>query len=278
MRGNGAITVDRFHTAVTEELRRVLRKEADAGAEQTPTYTSSDPMTVVMDSLLTPADRLSSGAFSRVLFRQTTHQKIKDLPGFRKGFRLPERADAAADRFVAKMADASLQDDINAKVLSIRESFGLARKDLALVTERDGGASVRTPLFVYRVRAGVHPKDLALAMITREVAHIKDKTVILGPAWAECFGGFLDELILEFEDLVPLEAMIESLEATRIKGLKIQELPGGEAFTVKLAGFAGTITVTRNDISIKGTSGGTNGLLDVLMKLLNDTPQTLALE
>jgi hypothetical protein len=268
----GRVTARSLQKFIEAEAPRVLRKHFEAGVEQTPQlFGGATAVVADLSHVLGAADGgslLDPERLRRVLFRSESLGRVKDLTHWRKTFDVPTDARPSAKRFVARIATADVQADLDAVFEAARERLGYRRKDLDVGTGPDGVGTVRTPDFEYTVTAALDPDDATRVLWRREVGQFTDPAFPRGPGLEAVFGKLFDQLVFEFASAVDVAALVDRLEDRPPKGAKVQVASDGRSCDITLAGFAGRVTVDRHALTIRGRAGNAAGLLDQFLTFL----------
>jgi hypothetical protein len=269
---DGTLTAARLHAFLADAVPRTLRRTYDAPVEQTPILLGEgNAANVVADlgRLLGPGGELLDPArMKRVVFRSETVGRVKDLTGFRKTHTLPDRANEWARKFVNRIAAADIKADLDNTFDAIREQFGYKRKDLDVSAERDGFGFIRTPDFEYTVSVRVHPDDPTEVVWRREVGRLSDPGLVRSEGFRAVFVGTFDRLVFEFAVPVEVAEFVDRIEEHPPEGVKVSVASGSDAAEIKLAGFAGRVTLTREAVEIEGRPGSSASLLDQFLTFL----------
>ncbi len=269
---DGSLTAAGLTAFLADAVPRTLRRTYEAEQEQTPVlYGEGNAAAVVADlgRLLGPGgDLLDPARMKRVVFRSESVGKVKDLAGFRKSHTLPDRANEWARKFVNRIAAADIKADLDNTFEMVREQFGYKRKDLDVSAERDGFGFIRTPDFEYTVSLSVNPDDPTEVVWRREVGRLTDPAFVRSEGFASVFGPMFDRLVFEFAVPVDVAEFVDRIEEDPPEGVKVGVASGSDAAEVKLAGFAGRVTVTREAVEVSGRSGSSAGLLDQFLAFL----------
>src|SRR5262245_52572571 len=110
--------------------------------------------------------------YQRVRLVGETRRRVKDLPGFRKTHRVPDRVDSATTRFLHDLAGPELRADLDAVFAALRAAFGYTRRQVKAAHE-EGLAALRTPDFDYAVSASLAPDDATTLILRREATRLR---------------------------------------------------------------------------------------------------------
>lgn len=282
---DGTLSAAGLHTFLADSVPRTVHRSYETPQEQSPLiFGEQNAGTIVAElgGVLGPAaDVLDPARMRRVVFRSESAGKVKDLAGFRKSHSLPERANDWARKFVNRIAQPDLKADLDTAFDMIREQFAYKRKDLEVSAERDGLGFIRTPDFEYTVTVEVNADDPASVIWRREVGRLSDPNFVRSEGFTAVFGTAFDKLVFEFAEPVDVAAFVDRIEDKPPEGVKISVASGSDVAEVKLAGYAGRISMTRDAVTIEGRTGATAGLLDQFLLFLEKfrdlgTPKSLA--
>jgi hypothetical protein len=269
---DGTLTAAGLHAFLADSVPRTLRRAYETPQEQTPLlFGEGNAGNAVADlaTLLGPGgDLLDPARMKRVVFRSDTPGKVKELAGFRKSHTLPERANDWARKYVNRIAQPDIKADLDQTFDAVRETFAYKRKDLDASAERDGLGFLRTPDFEYTVTVEVNPDDPTEVIWRREIGRLTNPDFVRSEGFAAIFGGRFDRLVFEFAVPVDVAEFVDRIEDAPPEGVKVSVASGADAAEVRLAGFAGRVTVTRATVTIEGRAGAGASLLDQFLAFL----------
>ncbi|MDB5309851.1 MAG: hypothetical protein JWO38_4053 [Gemmataceae bacterium] len=269
---DGTLTAAGLHAFLADAVPRTVRRAYETPQDQTPLlFGEGNAGTAVADlgALLGPGgDVLDPTRMKRVVFRAESVGRVKDLAGFRKTHSVPDRANDWARKYVNRIAGGDIKTDLDNTFDAVREQFGYKRKDLDVSAERDGLGFIRTPDFEYTVTVTVNPDDPTEVVWRREVGRLTDPGFVRSEGFTAVFGSMFDKLVFEFAVPVDVAEFVDRIEDDPPEGVKVSVASGSDAAEVKLAGFAGRVTVTRDAVEIEGRTGATAGLLDQFLTFL----------
>ena len=268
---DGTLTAAGLQTFLEDTVPRTLRRTYETQVEQTPLLLGEgNAGNVVADlsRLLGSGELLDPARMKRVVFRSESPGKVKDLSGFRKTHTLPERANEWARKYVNRIAAADIKADLDNTFDMVREQFGYKRKDLNVSAERDGFGFIRTPDFEYTVGVAVNPDEPAEVVWRREVGRLSDPAFVRSEGFTNVFGGRFDRLVFEFAVPVGVAEFVDRIEDAPPEGVKVSVASGSESAEIRLAGFAGRVTLSRDAVTIEGRPGSSASLLDQFLTFL----------
>ena len=163
---------------------------------------------------------------------------------------------------------ADIKADLDQTFDAVRESFTYKRKDLDVSAERDGLGFLRTPDFEYTVTVEVNPDDPTEVLWRREIGRLGDPGFVRSEGFVNVFGGRFDRLVFEFAAPVDVAEFVDRIEDSPPEGVKVSVGSVADAAELRLAGFAGRVTVTRTAVTIEGRPGAGASLLDQFLTFL----------
>ncbi|HJZ58721.1 MAG TPA: hypothetical protein VKE74_27510 [Gemmataceae bacterium] len=265
---DGTLTVAGLHEFLADAVPRTLRRTYEAAQEQTPVLLGEGNAANAVADLGPAGELLDPARMKRVVFRSETTGKVKELSGFRKTHTLPERANDWARKFVNRIAASDIKAHLDATFDMIREQFAYKRKDTDVSAERDGFGFIRTPDFEYTIGIRVNPDDPTEVIWRREVGRLSDPAFVRSEGFDLVFWNLLDKLVFEFAVPVDVAEFVDRIEEHPPEGVKVRVASGGDSAEIKLAGFAGRVTLTRDAVEIEGRAGNSAGLLDQFLAFL----------
>lgn len=264
----GILTTETLCAHLLREMPRLLRATYRDAPPQTPAYrgvsavlahvaAAMDPQQSVADPRLLP--------LKRGVLRGESRVRLKSLTGYRKFHRLPDRINEGTRRFVAELASADVQADVDLFYASIRELLGYKRRDVEGSADR-GSGFVRTPDFEYSVIATVADDDPSVAVFRREVGSIQNPEVVLGAAFGQVFGEQFDTLVFEYTRPFDLEAWVDRIEEEMPTGVKLRCAPDCSSVEVMLPGLVGVVRLLRDRVEIVGQrTPSSRGLVEAFL-------------
>jgi hypothetical protein len=268
---DGTLTAAGLHAFLVDAVPRTLRRTHETDDEQTPLqFGEANAAAVVAElrALLGSGELLDPARMKRVVFRSESVGRVKDLAGFRKTHTVPDRANDWARKYVNRIAAPDIKADLDNTFDMIREQFGYKRKDVDASAERDGMGFIRTPDFEYTVSVDVNPDDPSEVVWRREVGRLTDPGFVRSEGFSAVFGSMFDRLVFEFAVPVDVAEFVDRIEDAPPEGVKVTVASGSDAAEIRLAGFAGRVTLTREAVEIGGRAGSSAGLLDQFLTFL----------
>ncbi|HUR55126.1 MAG TPA: caspase family protein [Gemmataceae bacterium] len=267
---DGTLSAKALHDFLADSVPRTLRRTYETQLDQTP-LTFGDSASTVADlskHFGTGGELLDPSRLKRVVFRADRPGRVKDLSGFRKSHTVPDRANDWARKYVARTSAPDIKLDLDNIFDAVREQFGYKRKDVDVSAERDGFGFIRTPDFEYTVNVSVNPDEPSDVIWRREIGRLSDPAFVRSEGYVAIFGPMFDKLVFEFTSPVNVAEFVDRLEDAPPEGVKVSIASDANAAEIKLAGFAGKVTVTPQAVEIEGRTGSSAGLLDQFLAFL----------
>ena len=276
---SGQVTPATLTTFLAKQPQRIVRKRYQTPLLPSPRLLSRHACGEALLDLAALLARRSAkpevdlSQLRRVVLRSITHGRIKELAGFTKMHRVPDSANAAAQKFLARIALPDLKNDIDEMYEMIRDRFAFLRKDLEASVERDGTGFIRSPHFEYTVSLTLLPEDPSSVVWTREVSGIRDAQTVRSPAFQAVFGTTFDTLQMEFATPVDLDGLIDHLESASVPHCRVRASSDGQRCEVTLAGFVGSIIIEPTTLTIASRrSGSVASLIDQFLEFIRLFP------
>ena len=269
---DGTLSAAALHAFLADAVPRTLRRTYETRLDQTPQlFGGANGAGVVADlskHFGGGGDLLDPTRLKRVVFRADSSGRVKDLSGYRKSSTIPDRANDWARKYVARLAAPDIKLDLDNIFDAVREQFGYKRKDVDVSAERDGFGFIRTPDFEYTVGVSVNPDDPSEVVWRREIGRLSDPAFVRSEGYVAIFAPLFDKLVFEFGTPVDVAEFVDRIEDAPPEGVKVGIASDGATAEIKLAGFAGSVTVTPQAVEIEGRTGSSAGLLDQFLAFL----------
>jgi uncharacterized protein YajQ (UPF0234 family) len=176
--------------------------------------------------------------------------KLKNLSGWKKGDRLPDRVSDFSQSLVAKCAADELKNDLDEVYDKLKAAFSFSRRELQAAEPHDGTGTIMTPHFSYSVTVTHNHDDLDGALWTRSVDSIKTPAQISSKAFAAVFDDVFNTLVFALPTKVNLEDFIDAVEAAKSSDLKIKYDREATYCEIEVQGAVGTVTLKAKSLSI----------------------------
>src|SRR5262249_2494044 len=136
-----------------------------------------------------PAAKLDLKQLKRVVFRGETRDRMKNLAGFQKSFKLPDAATSSAQKWTHRLAADDLRARLEDIYNAIREHLGFKRKDLETTLSADGLGFIRTPSFDFTMSVSLDPDEPTNVIWRSEVSQVSDPEILRAEGFRKVFGG-----------------------------------------------------------------------------------------
>jgi len=154
-------------------------------------------------------------------FTEQRTEQIKQLPGFQKGYRVPTSDNPSDQKFIAKIAEPILDDDLQETFSALRKAFGLKRKEISVDGPFEGGGIVSTPFFDYEVRVQIDAETPSRVIFSRSITGIRDFAKLVDDPFDDVFGKRFSTLIVEVENELDLETIVDTIEDEDPDGISV---------------------------------------------------------
>ncbi len=154
-------------------------------------------------------------------FTEQRTEQIKQLPGFQKGYRVPTSDNPSDQKFIAKIAEPILDDDLQETFSALRKAFGLKRKEISVDGPFEGGGIVSTPFFDYEVRVQIDAETPSRVVFSRSITGIRDFAKLVDDPFDDVFGKRFSTLIVEVENELDLETIVDTIEDEDPDGISV---------------------------------------------------------
>ncbi|MCA9715886.1 MAG: hypothetical protein H6713_03300 [Myxococcales bacterium] len=189
---------------------------------------------------------------------------VRALSGFDRRFhRLPERKSESADRFVAAVGRADVEERLTRISAALREHFRLRRRQLRRCEDH-----LITPGFEYSLSLAVDPDDPTLAVFVGELTHIDDPALLGSDAFAAVFGDAAASMTVALPGsargpelgapTVDLEGLIDACEDAGLR-VRYPEDCSEARLVLPARGQAVELRFTRRAIELR-PAGGSSGV------------------
>ena len=136
---------------------------------------------------------------------------IRDLGGFKKGYRIPDAQSGAAHEFVRRAGVEEVKAHADRIHEGIREKFGYKRREVTYGCA-DGAASIITPDFDVNISIRQDPEDAGGYVIETEVGTIRNPDIVKTASFSDLFSGYCDAMVIAFAKPVSVEEKIDAIE------------------------------------------------------------------
>lgn len=123
---------------------------------------------------------------SNVCLLQETTQPFKQLNGFQKHYRVPHTGSSSDIQFLARIATADLDAELQETFAKLRSGFGFKRKELTVSGPDEGGGMILTPYFTYELNVSLLDEDPSQVVWRSAVANILEPEQIFTDSFRLC--------------------------------------------------------------------------------------------
>ncbi len=264
----GALTTRSLQEFIQAEMPRRLRRYFDTDAAQTPLVLGSGTILDASAANDSADAILDAGRLRRVVFRSETTTAVRELTEFRKSFSLPSKAGSSSRKFFQRLASSDIRAELDRVTELCRERFGYRRKDLTVAAGQDGTGSLRTPDFEFAINVDLDPSDSTRLIWRRELGRFSDLGFARSTEFGAGLGPAYDQLVFELARPLNVVEFVDRLEDSPQPGTKLTLGSDETTCEISLRGFAGTITITRTAVVVRGRTSQAAGLFDLLLEFL----------
>ncbi len=190
---------------------------------------------------------MTEQAYESRIFGLTTGRTHK-LSGFQKNHHIPDAHHPAAQDFVRKVGNELVKSTLDGLYRDIRQLFTYKRKSMAYTCE-DGYGLVKTPEFDLQIRIDQCPEDFKNYQLTVEITALHSEEIASDPRFHSCFNFHCDQLIVEPQTRIDVEAKIDAIEEIPEICDNLTYEPDGSALELTLKDLDLNIRVTETDIT-----------------------------
>lgn len=177
-------------------------------------------------------------------------ERLRSLSGWMSSFRIPHKVDGAAQTFVAGLAQAELNQDLDRVFAKLKQAFRFTRREMVVSEPEAGTRTIATPHFAYSVNVSLSPTAASEVIWSRTVDSIKNAQQISSPAFAEVFDGVFDTLEFSLPKRQSIEDLIDAVEAAKIPDITLQYDRDATFCELHIQATAGTVILRPNRMSI----------------------------
>lgn len=175
---------------------------------------------------------------------------VRNLSGFQKGHRVPDRHFGATENFVRKIGHEKVQQQADTIFKDLRAVFAYRRKETVYDCV-DGAATIKTPDFDVDLSIAQDPADPGGYTTTVEIGNIRTPEVVLSQEFSDVFSDHCDTVVISLSRPLDVEEKIDDIEANAsLRGFLDYDAEC-TSFTLKLQSPNITIHVTENEITLQ---------------------------
>ncbi len=148
-------------------------------------------------------------------------EPIKQITGFAKHHRVPTTHNAGDQRFVVDLTFDEIDNDLQTTFRSLRQAYGLKRKEIQVHGPDDGMGVITTPFFNYEYHASQSEDDPGVVIWQRLITSIMEPARIFAGPFEEVFGQRFNEMEISIKDELDLESIVDHIEECEPANLSI---------------------------------------------------------
>ncbi|GMW03140.1 MAG: hypothetical protein AMXMBFR84_42750 [Candidatus Hydrogenedentota bacterium] len=291
LNGEAPLALERGHLLTSSSLQNFLKQEVPRSLRQaspdvrhqTPWLYGAQSSEFLIADVKHILEARRSAAMphmrqlKRIVLRGVDALSIVHLSGFnkKKGHFIPDSDSESAQSFVARIAQEELEQDLEDKYASIKEAFGLKRRDIRTDGPEEGSGSIITPDFNYVVTVQINPDDTSEALWYREIESIRTPDAVLSPEFERAFGDIFTVLEFVSDTLFDIADIVDQIEDLNDGRLTVDTDKDCSFCTLQVDGLDVTIRITANSFQIEQGSGRSTkdlieGFFDAQKVLVNE--------
>ena len=188
---------------------------------------------------------------TKLSFVEQRTEPIKQLPGFQKGYRVPTSANPSDQKFITKITEPILDEDLQDTFSALRKTFGLKRKEISVDGPFEGTGFVSTPFFDYEVNVSIDPETPSRVNFGRSISNIVDLGKVLDERFDDVFGKRFSTLIVEVAQELDLETIVDTIEDEDPEGVSVDYDKDLTWCEIQVLGSTATIVVQAYSIRVE---------------------------
>lgn len=175
-------------------------------------------------------------------------EPISQLGGFQKHHRVPTTHSESDHRFIADIAHNQIDDDLQNVFASLRNSYGLKRKEIKVNGPVDGGGVISTDFFSYEIHVAQDSNDPGKVVWRRAVAEISEPGRVFAAPFEQVFGQRFLELELTVVDSLDLETIVDHIEDAEDDSIALDYDKDVTWIEIQIPHCAMTVVIQENSI------------------------------
>jgi hypothetical protein len=190
-------------------------------------------------------------SFKNISIFSNEQDKIKNLPGFQKGFhKVPTSSGTSQNGFVQDISTSIIKNEISDLSQEIRENLKYRRTEIR-VSEEKGVGTIETSDFDYIVTVEQSDTDPEEYIITRTLENFKNSEIVFNPAFNDIFSTYFDRLAFTLSKEINVTLLIDKIEELDSKTVKVNYNPANtKSCNIIIEGLQHTIKVTSQSVTI----------------------------
>ncbi len=248
-----------------ETPRTLTRTISAAGLQSPQIYGNPELQLVAASQPLLSGEPAPPAAddnlYEGVSLRSETYCRVRDLPGWKRTYRVPDKADDANNAFIARLVEKELTRDLDNVFSGLKKAFAFKRRDVEAPEPAAGAGSILTPYFNYSIAIILNPDDPSEAIWTRRIDAIRQPEQLTTKAFETVFENAFDTIDCTFPAPVDVEAFIDGVEDAELPDLTIDYDREATYCNLELRGAAGELQLTAVLLSITHPASPTTAAL-----------------
>lgn len=251
-----SITGESLRDQLAARVPQLIRSIRSGSEIQTPTCIGDASKELVIADLAIlkesqGGDPLALGnALKDTFLRGVKLGLVRNLSGFQKGHRVPDRHFGATENFVRKIGHEKVQQQADTIFKDLRTAFAYRRKETVYDCV-DGAATIKTPDFDVDLSIAQDPTDPGGYTTTVEIGNIRTPEVVLSQEFSDVFSDHCDTVVISLSRPIDVEEKIDDIEANpNLRGYLDYDAEC-TSFTLKLQSPNITIHVTENEVTLR---------------------------
>jgi len=251
-----SITGESLGNHLAASVPQLIRSTRSGSDTQTPgCYGGASKQLVIADlanlkALQGPGSQALGDALKDTFLRGVKFGLVRNLSGFQKGHRVPDRHFGATENFVRKIGHEKVQQQADTIFKDLRAAFAYRRKETVYDCV-DGAATIKTPDFDVDLSINQDPTDPGGYTTTVEIGNIRTPDVVLSPEFSDVFSDHCDTVVISLSRPLDVEEKIDDIEANAsLRGFLDYDAEC-TSFTLKLTSPNITIHVTENEVTLR---------------------------
>lgn len=176
--------------------------------------------------------------------------RVRDLAGFRISHRIPDAVNDFTEAFVAGIAAAQIDADLETVYGKLRDQFRFKRADVTVSPPADGRGSIATPYFDYAVIVSLNSSDPSQVIWRRQISEIREPGRVLSDPFAAVFGSMFNTVEIAPPQPIDLGALIDRVENLESGQITLAYDKDATWCRVCVSGIDGEMEITARTLSL----------------------------
>ena len=179
-----------------------------------------------------------------------SRRSLKSLTGFKKSSRLPGKGETISESYLADVAQADLDSDLDKTFAALRSKFGLKRKEMRTMGPVDGLGAITTPVFTYEVAVEAIADQPHQVLWRRAITAITEAEAVTSDPFAVVFGDDFNTLEINSAISIDVESVIDRVEDADAEGVSVEYDRDATWCRIELSQQKTTIEVHEDSIRV----------------------------